>query len=149
MASDLQLQLVATLLRRGKAIDRLSSAVLLLALAIGLSPLLGMAASVPAAGLCAALVVLGGVQKFYAIRVAIDAELFQHLSQAPDQLERRTAELDQALLGLGQPAANTGRSWAQRRQGALGLLRRQALWCGLQLLVAVSAVLLMPWLSNG
>ncbi|MDH1264903.1 hypothetical protein [Pseudomonas sp. GD03944] len=149
MASDLQLQLVATLLRRGKAIDRLSSAVLLLALAIGLSPLLGVATSLLAAGLCTALVVLGGVQKFYAIRVAIDAELFQHLSQAPDQLERRTAELDQALLGLGQPAANAGRSWAQRSQGALGLLRRQALWCGLQLLVAVSAVLLMPWLSNG
>lgn len=148
MATDMQLQLTATLLRRGRSIDRLSSGVILLALAIGLAPLLGLAMSWPGAVICGLLVAFGLLQKVYAVRVAIDAELFERLSTDPEQLERHTAALDQALLGLGQPADKSGRSWAQRSQGALALLRRQALWCGLQLLVAVSAVLLMPWLST-
>lgn len=148
MATDMQLHLVATLLRRGVAIDRLSGALTLLALVIGLAPLLGISTPAMAAPVSALLVVFGLLQKMYALRVAIDAELFAHLATSPEQLDKHTAALDQALLALGQPRDKAGRTWEQRSQGALGLLRRQALWCGLQLLVALSAMLLMPWLSN-
>ena len=41
MASEMQLTLVAGLLRRGRGLDLLSNALTLLALAYGLAPLLG------------------------------------------------------------------------------------------------------------
>ncbi|XXF08815.1 hypothetical protein J3Q00_00145 [Pseudomonas sp. D2-3] len=147
MGSEMQLQLVAGLLRRGKSLDRLSGALTLLALLIGLGPLLGFMALSTGAAVCIALLVCGLAQKYYALRVALDAELFATLAAAPEQLERRTAELDQALLGLGRKAG-PARSWQQRSQGALRLLRLQALWLALQLLVALAAIVLMPWLSH-
>lgn len=147
MADEMQLQLVAGLLRRGKSLDRLSSALTLLALVIGLGPLLGFMALSTGAAVCIALLLCGLIQKYYALRVALDAELFATLAAAPEQLERRTTELDQALPGLGRKA-EPGRSWEQRSQGALRLLRLQGLWLALQLLVALAAIVLMPWLSH-
>ncbi|WP_070884854.1 hypothetical protein [Pseudomonas argentinensis] len=147
MGSEMQLQLVAGLLRRGKSLDRLSGALTLLALLIGLGPLLGFMALSTGAAVCIALLVCGLAQKYYALRVALDAELFATLAAAPEQLERRTTELDQALAWLGRKAG-PARSWQQRSQGALRLLRLQALWLALQLLVALAAIVLMPWLSH-
>ncbi len=147
MASEMQLQLVAGLLRQGKALDRLSGALTLLALVIGLGPLLGFMALSTGAAVCIALLLCGLIQKYYALRVALDAELFATLAAAPEQLERRTTELDQALLRLGRKA-EPARSWEQRSQGALRLLRLQGLWLVLQLVVALAAIVLMPWLSH-
>lgn len=148
MASEMQLRLVAGLLRRGKSLDRLSGGLTLLALIIGLGPLLGFMALTTGGAVCVALLVCGLLQKYYALRVALDAELFASLAEAPEQLDRRTAELDQALLLIGHKANQGPRSWEQRSQGALRLLRLQALWFGLQLLIALAAMVLMPWLSN-
>lgn len=148
MASEMQLQLVAGLLRRGKSLDRLSSGLTLLALIIGLGPLLGFMALTTGGAVCIALLICGLLQKYYALRVALDAELFTSLAAAPEQLDRRTAELDQALLLSGHKATQGSRSWEQRSQGALRLLRLQALWLGLQLLIALAAIVLMPWLSH-
>ncbi|UCJ17628.1 hypothetical protein K5Q02_04400 [Pseudomonas sp. MM211] len=148
MASEMHLQLVAGLLRRGKAIDHLSSALTLLALIIGLGPLLGFMALTTGGAVCVLLLVCGLLQKYYALRVALDAELFSSLAAAPEQLDRRTAELDQALLMLGRKVSDSSRSWQQRSQGALRLLRMQILWFNLQLLVALAAIVLMPWLSQ-
>lgn len=147
MASEMQLQLVAGLLRRGKCLDRLSGALSLLALVIGLGPLLGFMALSTGAAVCIALLLCGLIQKYYALRVALDAELFATLAAAPEELDRRTAELDQALLSLGRKTAPT-RSWEQRSKGALHLLRLQGLWLALQLMVALAAMVLMPWLSH-
>ena len=147
MASEMHLSLIAAMLRRGKPLDRASSALSLLALVIGLGPLLGFMALSTGAAVCIALLVCGLLQKYYALRVALDAELFASLADAPEQLQRRTAELDQALLWLGRKA-EPAHSWEQRSQGALRLLRLQALWLGLQLLVALTAIVLMPWLSH-
>ncbi len=147
MASEMHLRLIAVMLRRGKTLDRASSALSLLALVIGLGPLLGFMALSTGAAVCIALLVCGLIQKYYALRVALDAELLASLADAPEQLQRRTAELDQALLWLGRKA-EPARSWEQRSQGALRLLRLQALWLGLQLLVALAAIVLMPWLSH-
>ncbi len=147
MASEMHLRLIAAMLRRGKALDRVSSALSLLALVIGLGPLLGFMALSTGAAVCIALLACGLIQKYYALRVALDAELFASLAAAPEQLDRRTAELDQALASLGRQI-EPARSWELRTQGAVRLLRLQALWLALQLLVALAAIVLMPWLSH-
>lgn len=147
MASEMHLRLIAAMLRRGKALDRASSALSLLALVIGLGPLLGFMALSTGAAVCIALLGCGLIQKYYALRVALDAELLASLAAAPEQLDRRTAELDQALASLGRQI-EPARSWEQRTQGAVRLLRLQALWLALQLLVALAAIVLMPWLSH-
>lgn len=148
MASEMQLQLVASLLRRGRQLDRLSGGLTLLALAGGLAPLLGGKPNPASALLCGLLVMLGLAQKYWAVRVALDGELFARLARQPEQLAARTQQLDQALAGLGlQPATAGGRDWDARSRGALQLLRRQALWLGAQVLLALAAILAMPWFS--
>jgi hypothetical protein len=148
MATEMQLFTVASLLRRGRALDRLSSVLTVLALIIGLAPLLGVTAQPLSAVLCALLVLLGIGQKYWALRVALDAELFQRLAERADQLAVQTIDLDQALVLLQlQPANQPARSWHERSRGALGLLRRQVLCLLAQLLVAVLSLLGLPWLS--
>lgn len=148
MATEMQLFTVASLLHRGKALDRLSSAITLLALLIGLAPLLGVTAQTFGALFCALLVLLGVVEKYWALRVALDAELFQYLADDAELLVPRTADLDQALTRLAlQPADKAPRSWDERSRGALRLLRLQALWLLAQLLLAVAIVLGLPWFS--
>nr|WP_298136271.1 hypothetical protein [uncultured Pseudomonas sp.] len=148
MATEMQLFTVASLLGRGRTLDRLSGSLTLFGLAIGLAPLLGATAQPLGALFCAALVLLGLVEKYWALRVALDAELFQRLAGDAERLVQRTLDLDQALIGLGlQPADKTDRSWDERSRGALRLLRLQALALLAQVLLAVSLLLGLPWLS--
>jgi hypothetical protein len=148
MASEMQLVLVASLLRRGRALDLFSASLTLLAIAFGLAPLLGAPNSPAGSIACGLLVMLGLAQKYWAIRVALDAELFTHLASDAQRLEGRTAELDLALLQLGlQKVAPTPRGWDDRCRGALHLLRLQAAWLVAQLLLALITILAMPWLS--
>ena len=146
MASEMHLQLIAAALRRGRSLDRLSSGLSLLALVIGLGPLLGFMALSTGAAVSLALLVCGVLQKYFALRVALDADLFTQLAGDMQQLDRRTRELDQVLASLGKPVLE--RSWEQRSRGALRLLRLQTLCFALQLLVATAAIALMPWLSQ-
>lgn len=147
MASEMQLALVAALLRRGRGMDLLSSALTLLALAYGLAPLLGAPHSAASSLLCGLLVMLGLAQKYWAIRVALDAELFARLATDASRLAAHTSNLDQALHSLGlQPASTQSRDWQQRCRGALRLLRLQAAWLIAQLLLALSIILATPWL---
>lgn len=130
------LMLVATLLRRGRSLDHFSSALSLVAVLFGLAPWLGAPPSLILALLCAALLVAGLAEKYWALRVALDAELFQGLAQAGEQLDNQTRALDQALQKLGlQNAQQAGRDWSLRAQGALGLLRKQALCLLLQIFI--------------
>ncbi|WP_252272352.1 hypothetical protein [Pseudomonas subflava] len=148
MASEMQLTLVAGLLRRGRGLDLLSNALTLLALAYGLAPLLGMPYSATGGVLCGLLVMLGLAQKYWAVRVALDAELFTRLANDAAGLADHTTDLDQALLQLGlQHAKAPPRDWDDRCRGALRLLRLQAAWLITQLLLALAAILAMPWLS--
>jgi hypothetical protein len=149
MASEMQLALVAGLLRRGRGLDLLSSAITLLALAYGLAPLLGTPHSAASSIiLCGLLVMLGLAQKYWAIRVALDAGLFARLANDAARLAVLTTELDQALQLLGlQKAAAAPRGWEERCRGALRLLRLQAAWLVAQLLLALIVILAMPWLS--
>lgn len=132
------LLLVAALLRRGRSLDHCSSALSLVAVLFGLAPWLGAPPSLILVLLCAALLIAGLAEKYWALRVALDAKLFQRLAEAGEQLDSQTHALDQALQNLGlQNAQQTGRSWSLRSQGALDLLRKQALCLLLQIIIVV------------
>ncbi len=132
------LLLVAALLRRGRSLDHCSSALSLVAVLFGLAPWLGAPPSLMLALLCAALLIAGLAEKYWALRVALDAKLFQRLAEAGEQLDSQTHALDQALQNLGlQNAQQTGRSWSLRSQSALDLLRKQALCLLLQIVIVV------------
>ena len=138
------LLLVAALLRRGRSIDHFSSALSLVAVVFGLAPWLGAPASLILALTCAALLITGLVEKYWALRVALDAELFQRLAEAGEQLDSQTHALDQALQNLGlQNAEQGGRTWSLRAQGALGLLRKQALCLLLQIVIVVLGIFIV------
>ena len=95
------LLLVAALLRRGRSLDHCSSALSLVAVLFGLAPWLGAPPSLILALLCAALLIAGLAEKYWALRVALDAKLFQRLAEAGEQLDSQTHALDQALQNLG------------------------------------------------
>jgi len=138
------LLLVAALLRRGRSLDHFSSALSLVAVAFGLAPWLGAPPSLMLALLCAALLVAGLAEKYWALRVALDAELFQRLAEFGDQLDSQTHALDQALQNLGlQNTQQADRSWSLRCQGALGLLRKQALCLLLQVTVVMLGIFIV------
>lgn len=147
MSSDTALALTASLLRRGRQVERLSDVISLLALAYGLAPLVGAPAHLPGTLLCAGLLVAGLMQKFWALRVALDAELFDHLAAQPERLAARTQALDHALFALGlKPTQADDRDGQARSLAALGLLRRQMLCFAVQVLLALAGLLLLPWL---
>lgn len=148
MSTEMQLYSVASLLRRGRALDQLSTGLTLLGALYGLGQYLLTSVTLGGLLVSLALVLLGLVEKYLALRVAFDADLFQRVADAPTTLEHSTQALDQALSALGlQPAQRGGRPWDQRSHGALGLLRRQALLLAAQVLVILSVILVSPWLT--
>lgn len=148
MIEDARLALTARLLDRGRQLERLSDGISLLVLAFGLAPLLLSASHPRLTGLlCALLLVLGAVQKYFAVRVALDAGLIASLAEDSGRLSSRTRILDQALHELGLKPAAQDRDWPSRCRGTLRLLRAQALCLGLQLLLSLLTVLSLPWLA--
>lgn len=144
----MNLFVVATLLRRGAQLERLSDGITLLAAAYALAPLLG-APLVPWASAGAVLLVLLGLlHKYWAVRVALDAELFARMADSGAALEDDTLALDHALQTLHlKPHTASPRDWPARSQGALALLRRQALCLGLQTLLLLATLLTLPLLG--
>lgn len=148
MASEMSLLLIASLLRRGRQLDQLSTGLTLLGLAGGLLPMLIGRGNLLMALPCVLLILLGVVQKYWAIRTALDAELFAALAADPAQREARIAELDTALVGLHlQPATQAVRPWDARIRGAWRLLRMQTLWLIAQMFLALTMILVVPWFS--
>lgn len=148
MSIEMQLHVTASLLRRGRSLDRLSTGLALLGALLGLSQYV-MANTGGWSLVCGStLLVLGLWQKYWALRVAFDADLFQHLATGEDDLDERTQSLDKALTALNlQPANRGSRPWSERITGALNLLRRQALLVAAQTLVALAFILASPWLT--
>ncbi|GGU65278.1 hypothetical protein GCM10009504_22800 [Pseudomonas laurentiana] len=148
MATEMHLRLVVSLLRRGRDLDRFSTVLTVLALLVGLAPLCGVAPSLFAALLAVLLLLCGLIQKYFALRVALDADLFACMTAPPHAFDLKADALDNALHELGlQPAATVSRSLFQRSRGALRLLRFQALCVCAQCLIVLLACLCMPWLS--
>lgn len=126
----------AALLRQGRLLDGCSGALLLLGAAFGLAQLIGAPRDPWLAAICLGLVLAGLVQKYWALRVAFDAELFERI----DRLG--LAELDAALHGLGLLAeGKAGRPLHERSGGALRLLKRQALLLALQVLLLLGGLI--------
>lgn len=143
MPADMQLQVVASLLRRGRSLDQLSTGLTLLGVLFGLAQLLMISISTLCLLLSLWMILLGLLQKYWALRVAFDADLFALLARDP----QRTPELDQALQSLGlQSAKRTGRPWAERQRGALKLLRKQVYLLAAQVVLTVAVILASPWL---
>ena len=137
----MRLFLVASLLARGRQLERLSDGLTLLALACTLAPLLGLPLAPLSHLLCILLLLLGLAHKYWAIRVALDADLFARLGASGD-LPADTQALDHALFDQRlKPAASDPRDWPTRSRAALALLRRQALCLTLQ----VALMLTLPF----
>jgi hypothetical protein len=148
MSVDMELQVVASLLRRGRTLDQLSTGLTLLGASFGLLQWLLITPITLGLILSAWLIVVGLVQKYWALRVAFDAELFEVVARDSDALSDCTLALDQAFQNLGlQPANRAGRPWAERQRGALKLLRNQAALVGAQVVPILAAILASPWLS--
>jgi hypothetical protein len=144
----MQLQVTASLLRRGDLLDRLSTGFTLLGALLGLSQYVLTSPGFWGVTCGSGLLVLGLWQKYWAVRVAFDADLFQRLAESAADLGERTQALDQALTALNlQPAERAGRTWGQRITGALKLLRRQALLVAAQVLLTLVFILAAPWLA--
>ena len=157
MPSDLGLLTLASVLRRGRQLDHLSSSITIIALAWGLLQWpMGFGTRVGSA-LATLLVLVGVLQKIWAMRVALDADLFDALGRGDlehhtddvmtDALTHRLAAMDAMLVGTGlMPARLAGRPLAPRTQGALRLLVIQAALVGFQVALTLSSLLAMPWL---
>lgn len=147
MPVDMELHVTASLLRQGRSLDQLSTGLTLLGVLFGLAQLL-MTSIIP---LClilsTGLIILGLLQKYWALRVAFDADLFCLVARNAESLPERTRSLDLALQNLGlQSATRAGRPWAERQRGALKLLRKQAILLAAQVLLTLAALLASPWL---
>lgn len=143
MPADMQLQVVASLLRRGRSLDQLSTGLTLLGVLFGLAQLLMVSITPICLLLSLWMIVLGLLQKYWALRVAFDADLFTLMAKDIE----RTGELDQTLQTLGlQPVNRASRPWTERRRGALKLLRKQAYLLGAQVLLTLAVILASPWL---
>ena len=154
MPVEVELQVVASLLRRGRSLDQLSTGLTLLGVLIGLLQWLLVTPLALGLVLSVWLIVTGLWQKYWAFRVAFDADLFALMARDggadadAQALAQRTSALDQALQNLGlQPADRAGRPWPERQRGALKLLRNQAVLLAAQVLPAVAVILASPWLS--
>lgn len=148
MVSDMELHATASLLRRGASLDTLSTGITLLGAALGLCQYLLADLGGWAITGSVALLLLGVLQKYWALRVAFDAELFERVANLALPLAQRSEGLDQALAALGlQPAERGGRPWHERIRGAVNLLRRQALLTGLQVFLVLGLILAGPWLT--
>lgn len=149
MPVDMELHVVASVLRRGRALDQLSTGMTLLGVVFGLLQLLLITPVALGLLLSAWLIVVGLLQNYWVLRVTFDADLIDAVAQDVDAVPQRTVDLDQALQSLGlQPANRTGRPWAERQRGALRLLRNQALLLGAQVLPTLAVILASPWLSS-
>ena len=143
MPADIELQVVASLLRRGCSLDQLSTGLTLLGVLFGLAQLLLASISTICLLLALWMIVLGLLQKYWALRVAFDADLFALLARDTT----RTPDLDEALQTLDlQSPKRAGRPWTERRRGALKLLRKQAWLLGAQALLTLAVILASPWL---
>jgi hypothetical protein len=132
----------ACLLDQGRVVDGLSRLLTGAALLVLLLPAVLPASPqrLPVA-ILAAVVLLGMVETFYAVRVGLDAALFHRLSAGPEDVDFDT--LDKALVWLGLVGKpRPGRTTADRVAGASRLLQRQAVMLGLQVALIATAVAL-------
>lgn len=134
--------LAASLLRRGRALGVVAGVLLAVAAAASLAALL-LGQKLAALGFAATLLP-GLVSLWFSFRTALDADLFDGIARHGD-----LAAFDRAMLSLGlMTTERAGRPLAARVQGALRLLKKQAVAVGVQMLmlglIAVFLAFFMP-----
>lgn len=140
MQTNMQCQVVAILLRRGKAIDNAARVLTLIGLLTALAPWWGFRLNFWFSLAAILMVLLGLAQQYWAARVAIDAELFSLLATKNHPTEEALAELDSALQQLSlAPITEHTRSLENRGRGALRLLRWQLICFSTQVILIVAA----------
>jgi len=92
----------------------------------------------PAAALWLSLLV-GMVQRYYALRVRLDSRLFAQLYSHPSVSDQDLQRLDHGLALLGAPQGDALRGLRSRWTGALRLLRFQMTCCALQAVCLLAA----------
>ncbi|WP_190285828.1 hypothetical protein [Montanilutibacter psychrotolerans] len=147
MTTRFTLRTMALLLRQGRRLNALSW--LLLALAGGWLVIAASGQGTLAGGSLPWLLVsvsAGLLQLYHAVRVDLDADLLEALSEAggapggsdEDVADASARTLDASLQSLGlQPPSGGGRDWRARWRGARRLLLWQSAW------------LLAQWVSVG
>ncbi|MCW0373157.1 hypothetical protein [Xanthomonas sacchari] len=142
MSTPLELRTMAAVLRQGASLDRLSLALLVVALLLG-AWYPGHGAML-AAACCGVSALAGLLQRYWAARVGLDADLLEAVLAEPD-LPRAGADLDAVLQRLGLlRTLPPPRDWLARWQGMRRLLRRQLLCFALQMLALVVALCMAP-----
>lgn len=125
--NPVMMRVVVGFLKGGRVLDSASSVLLLGTLVRALLP----ATPLVVVGLGVALV-LAGLEKYFAWRVALDAEFFTLLNEQPAQAER----FDEALATfLGRSTLPTHRSFTSRWHGTRQLVISQAVTLLLQALM--------------
>jgi hypothetical protein len=142
LASRQVIAAAACLLDQGRVVDGLSRLLTAAALLVLLLPAVLCASPQRlAAGILAAVALLGILETFLAVGVGFDAALFHRLSAGPEAVDFDNLDTALVRLGLvGEP--RPGRSTADRVAGAFRLLQRQAVMLGLQVALIAAAVAL-------
>lgn len=149
MTTRIELHAIASLLRRGQSLDSLSTGLALIGMMIAVGNGLLAMTNLWFSCFGLALLMLGVMQKYWALRVALDADLLQQIADNAQSVKDSFQALDQALTALKlQPAAKAGRPWSERSGGALGLLRLQAALLATQVALALAFIMASPWLMK-
>lgn len=130
--------IAAAYLRQGRLLDRVSRGLTLLGVG---GILAGTYASAPLLVTAPVLLVLffGLVQSYFALRAGFDAEIFGHLAGNAFS----TTNFDGAMKRLSLFVEDRpSRPMSERARGAMVLVRRQAIFLGLQVLCLLALPLL-------
>lgn len=131
--------ILASLLRRGRALGVLAGALLVVVTAAGFAALM-LGQKLAALGFAASLLP-GLVSLWFSFRTALDADLFEGIVRHGDLVA-----FDRAMLALGlMKADRAGRPLEARVEGALRLLKAQAVAVGVQMLMLLATAVLLAF----
>jgi hypothetical protein len=130
---------MATVLRRGRMLHAVSAPVTVTSFIA--APTLAVFGGPSLLTIDASITFIAGlIEAFFAVRVALDADLFDDLAKGRLDLDSLDTALERVGLASGQ---KVGRPLAARLDGARRLLRMQAGWLLLQLATTVAVMLLI------
>lgn len=91
-----------------------------------------------------AIFFIGVIEKYYAIRTQLDAELFNLLAKHPAHSAENLRHLDNTLSSLGLlKKARSATTLISRQHGAIWLLKKQVCCCLIQVILALSLIILV------
>ncbi|MES2206008.1 MAG: hypothetical protein V4525_04330 [Pseudomonadota bacterium] len=134
--SSISLEVLIAFLRTGRMLDHASSVLFIVTavVAITSNSLLCMV------GLLLSFM-LALTEKYYAWRVALDAELFKTIKKVP----LKTESFDQSLAAFLKSSPRAERTMTSRWEGAKRLFVHQSIWLGLQVFSSVCEIAIRIW----